>query len=117
MAAFATRPAAPADATAVFRAWQALRAHYAAMDSRIEPAPVSESEFITDFERRCARADLALIVAYSGRELAGFITAAIEPGQPDRMPEKHGTVGHLFVWPQHRRQGCARFLFEALVEW
>jgi GNAT superfamily N-acetyltransferase len=101
----------------VFRAWETLRGHYAAIDSRIEPAPVSEGEFAADLERRCARGDLALIVAYSGQELAGFITGAIEPGQPDRMPEKHGTVGHLFVWPQHRRQNCARLLFEALVEW
>ncbi len=117
MAEFEIRAAMPGDAGAVYAAWDTLRRHYAAVDDRIRPAPVSEAEFEADFTRRCARPDLALIVAFAGGELAGFITGAVEPGAPDRLPEEHGTVGHLFVWPAHRRRGCARLLFEALAAW
>jgi GNAT superfamily N-acetyltransferase len=113
----AVRPAQPGDAEAMYRAWESLRAYYASVDGRIIPAPVSESDFRADFVRRCARTDLAAFVAVEGHILRGFITGGLELNQPDRLPERHATVGHLFVEPAARRRGIGKRLFGALSEW
>jgi GNAT superfamily N-acetyltransferase len=113
----AVRPARAEDARDLFQAWQALRQYYASVDPRIVPAPVSFEEFRDDFLRRLARNDVAAFVATGSDGLAGFITGGIEPNQPDRLPELHATVGHLFVLPAFRRQGIARKLFDELSSW
>ena len=117
MSTLAIRAAEPGDAVAMYRAWEALRGYYASVDSRIIPAAVSEQDFRSDFVRRCARQDLAAFVAVEGSRLAGFITGGLEMNQPDRLPERHATVGHLFVEPTFRRRGAGKQLVAALREW
>lgn len=111
------RPAQAGDAAGVFQAWEALRKHYAALDPRIVPAPVSPEEFEDAFAERLAIATSAAFVAVEEHAVVGFISGIIEQNQPDRLPERHATVGHLFVDPAHRRDGIGRKLFEALAAW
>lgn len=112
------RAAQQGDAAALFAAWQALRAYYAATDARIIPAPVSQQEFAEDLARRLQRPDSAVFVATaSSGHIVGFITGSVEDNQADRLPERVATVGHLFVEPSARRNGAGRQLFAALAAW
>ncbi len=87
------------------------------MDRRVIPAPVTEPEFLADLEQALARKASVAFVAQVGEELVGFISGAIEANQPDRLPERHATIGYLFVDEPHRRSGIARALFGAVAAW
>ena len=111
------RLAESGDAPGLFREWQELRAHNAATDSRIVPAPVTETEFAAGLRELLARPTAAVFVAERENELVGFIRAGIEHNQPDRLPEQYVSVGYLFVDPSCRREGIGRRLFESVREW
>jgi GNAT superfamily N-acetyltransferase len=111
------RPAREADGPAIYRAWQALRTLNAGIDPRVIQVPVSEVEFMAGLRDGFNRPNARVFVAEAGGRIAGFISAAIEVNQPDRLPERHVTVGYLYVDPAHRRQGVARALLEAVREW
>ncbi|MGH2633349.1 MAG: GNAT family N-acetyltransferase, partial [Tepidiformaceae bacterium] len=111
------RPTEAADGAALYQAWQAIRLHYATTDRRIIPAPVSEQEFIAGLRERLARAESADFVATAEGHVVGFISGRAEENQPDRLPERHATVGHLYVDAGFRRTGVGRRLFEALADW
>lgn len=111
------RPATNADASALFREWQELRAHNAAADARIIPAPVTESEFSAGLSELLARPTAAVFVAEREHELVGFIRAGVEHNQPDRLPEQYVSVGYLFVDPSCRREGIGQRLFDSVREW
>lgn len=111
------RPATAADAPALFRAWQELRAYNASLDPRIIPAPVSETEFTAGLRELLARPTAAVFVAERAGRIVGFIRAGIEPNLPDRLPEQHASVGYLYVEPQCRRGGIGSELFEAVRDW
>lgn len=117
MTGVVVRPAAIADATEVFAAWQELRAHYAATDRRIVPSPVTRAEFEAAFQERLGRDEAASFVAMDGKRVAGFITGAIERNQPDRLPELYAAVGHLYVAGEYRRHGLGQELFAAFAAW
>jgi GNAT superfamily N-acetyltransferase len=111
------RPAREADGPAIYRAWQALRALNASLDSRVIQVPVSEVEFMAGLRDGFSRPNLRVFVAEREGLLAGFVSAALEINQPDRLPERHVTVGYLYVDPANRRQGIASALLEAVREW
>ncbi|MFN8508350.1 MAG: GNAT family N-acetyltransferase [Dehalococcoidia bacterium] len=111
------RIAAPADGPAIYRAWGAIREHYAATDGRVVNAPVGEPEFIAALRDSIARATSCTMVAERGEALAGFISGGIEQNQPGRLPERHATIGYLYVAPEHRREGIGRQLVGALSAW
>ena len=117
VAAVAIREARTDDAPALYEAWMRIRRHYASVDSRIVPAPVSAAEFAEGLSERIARPEAATFVAVAGSNIVGFITGGIEPGQPDRLPARHAAIGHLFVDEDRRRQGIGARLFRALAEW
>lgn len=111
------RPAQPGDGPVLFAAWSELRAHNAAIDRRIIPAPVSEAEFLEGLAQVLQRRASATFVAELNGRLAGFISGGIEANQPDRLPERHATVGYLYVQPACRRHGVGRHLFTAFARW
>ncbi|MGH2608899.1 MAG: GNAT family N-acetyltransferase [Tepidiformaceae bacterium] len=111
------RRATTADAPALFRAWQDLRAHNAGTDPRVIPAPVSEVEFTAGLRELLARPTASVIVAEVDARLAGFIRAGVEENAPDRLPEQHVGIGYLYVDPSSRRQGIGSALFHAVREW
>jgi len=117
VAAVVIREAREDDARALYEAWMGVRRHYAAVDPRIVPAPVSAEEFAVGLSERIVRPEAATFVAVAGPNVVGFITGGIEAGQPDRLPDRHATIGHLFVDEDRRRQGIGARLFRALAEW
>lgn len=117
MTATTVRPAREADGPAIYRAWQALRSLNAGIDSRVIQVPISEVEFMAGLRDGFSRPNARVFVAEHDGRVAGFISAAVEVNQPDRLPERHVTVGYLYVDPAHRRQGVARALLDAVREW
>lgn len=111
------RPAAFGDGPALFGMWQKAREHNALVDRRIVPVPVSEPEFLAQFEETIARRQSAAFVAEVNGQLAGFISGGVEANPPDRLPERHATIGYLYVSEQFRRRGVGRALFEAVARW
>lgn len=111
------RPAAPGDGPALFGMWQKAREHNALVDRRIVPVPVSQPEFLAQFEETIARRQSAAFVAEINGQLAGFISGGVEANPPDRLPERHATIGYLYVSEQFRRRGVGRALFEAVARW
>lgn len=117
MSGLQVRPAQADDGPAVYAAWQSLRHYYASVDRRIINAPVALDDFVDAYRERFGQGTAAAFVAVDGRRLAGFIICTIEHNQPDRLPERHATVGHLFVDPDYRRKGIGRKLFESVAGW
>lgn len=111
------RPAAASDGPALYAQWMAVRQYNASVDRRIIPAPVSENEFLAGFLEMLARDVAVAFVAEVDGELAGFISGGLGANQPDRLPEKHATVGYLWVAGRFRRLGLGRRLFAAVAEW
>ena len=111
------RPAVLSDAPTLYRAWQSIRQHYADMDRRIVQVPVTETEFTAGLRETLARPAAATFVAERGGAFVGFVSAGVEANQPDRLPERHATIGYLFVAPEVRRQGTGRALFDAVAAW
>lgn len=111
------RHATVEDAPALYKAWQALRSHNAGLDDRIRHLPVGEGEFALALREILARKTSQTFVAEHEGTLVGFISGAVEENQPDRLPERHVTIGYLFVDPAVRRQGTGRALFEAVRAW
>lgn len=105
------------DGTAVFAAWQALRAYYSSVDRRFMPAPVALEDFVAAYRERFGKGQGAAFVALAGGRLVGFISCTIEDSQPDRVPDRHVTIGHIFVDPENQRKGIGRRLFESLARW
>ncbi|MGI8926156.1 MAG: GNAT family N-acetyltransferase [Tepidiformaceae bacterium] len=113
----AVRPCVSADARALYPVWLAVRHHNAGIDARVVLAPVSEPEFRAGLDESLRRDFSAAYVAEDSGRLVGFISARIEAGQPDRLPEQHATIGYLYVGPGYRRKGIARQLVAAVREW
>lgn len=111
------RPLLAADAAKLFAAWQALREHYSGIDARIVQAPVTPADFSVAVREMADRPDACAFVAIEDERIAGFISGALERNQPDRLPEVHATVGHLYVSPPHRRRGLARELLAHVFDW
>lgn len=111
------RAASPADTPLIYRAWMSVREHYARTDARVMNAPVTEPEFAAGLRDTIARATTIALVAEDAGELVGFLSGGIELNQPDRLPERHATIGYLYVDPAHRRDGIGRALVAALGEW
>ncbi len=111
------RPAAPSDATWLYRAWQSLRQYNQSLDSRVRPAPISEAEFAVGLQQLVVRPSAITFVAESGGNRVGFGSATIQANQPDRLPERLATVGYLYVDPNVRRGGIGRKLFDAIASW
>lgn len=87
------------------------------MDRRVVHTPVSRDEFIADFsEMLHRRASVAFVAEVSG-EIVGFVSGSLEANQPDRLPERHATIGYLFVAEEHRRGGIGRRLFQGVADW
>ena len=111
------RPATPGDGPALFEHWQQARQHNAALDRRVMHVPVSRDEFILDFREMLGRQSSIAVVAEAAGEIVGFVSGSLEANQPDRLPERHATIGYLYVAEPNRREGIARRLFEAVAEW
>lgn len=111
------RPATPVDGPGLYGAWQRAREHNATIDRRILPVPISQPEFVADFEQMLNRKTSAAFVAELGGLLVGFISGGVEANQPDRLPQRHATIGYLYVDENYRRRGIARALFEAVATW
>lgn len=117
MSGIVVRLAEEQDGPAVFAAWQSLRGYYASVDRRFMPSPVPLEDFVAAYRERFGKGRGAAFVAVDGGRLAGFISCTIEDSQPDRVPDRHATIGHLFVDPDYRRNGIGRQLFESLSAW
>jgi ribosomal protein S18 acetylase RimI-like enzyme len=113
----AIRPARTDDGPRMYRAWEAVRAHNASRDSRVRYVPVTEAEFMAGLHEVIQRPQSIALVAENGSELLGFVSAGIEQNQPDRLPERHATIGYFYVVPGHRRAGIGRKLFDAVCRW
>lgn len=113
----AVRPLLAGDAPRLYEAWQALREHYGATDPRIVHAPVGPDDLAVAVLEMVDRTTACAFVAEEGGQIVAFISGAIELNQPDRLPERHATVGHLYVLPTHRRRGLARELLGHVFEW
>lgn len=113
----AIRLATVADIQGIYRAWQEMRQHNAALDRRIQLVPVNETEFAVALREVMDRATSVLLVAEARGAIAGFVAASVEQNQPDRLPERHATIGYIYVLPEHRRGGVARALTERLRQW
>jgi GNAT superfamily N-acetyltransferase len=87
------------------------------MDGRIVQRPVSETEFTAGLRETLSRSNAATLLAEDDGVFAGFVSAGIEANQPDRLPERHATIGYLYVEPSQRRRGVGRALFAAVAEW
>ncbi len=111
------RPAHISDATGLFDAWERLRRYNASQDARIVPVPVDRDEFVGAFESIVMRPGSATFVAADEGAVVGFIRGLIELNQADRLPERHATVGYLYIAPTHRRLGLGRRLFDAVATW
>jgi len=59
----------------------------------------------------------AVFVALEGGEPVGIITGRIYGTLLIRVHRKQGHVSSLFVAPEHRKQGAAGRLIEALLDW
>ncbi|MCZ2111653.1 MAG: GNAT family N-acetyltransferase [Dehalococcoidia bacterium] len=117
MSGVVVRLAEDADGPAVFAAWQVLRGHYASVDHRFLPAPVSVEEFVAAYRERFGTGRGAVFVAVDDDRLTGLISCTIEESPPDRAPGRHVTIGHLFVEPEYRLEGIGKRLFETLTRW
>lgn len=112
------RRATREDAAALYVLWSRAREHNARVDSRIVLRPVSLEEFAGALAQQLSRESSAVFVADGGPGgLRGFISGSIEAAQPDRVPERHATIGYLWVEPRWRRQGIARALVAELRRW
>ncbi len=117
LTAFQVRPAVPADASAIYLLWLRARAHNARIDPRIVLAPVGPEQFEAALRTQLERNTASVFVAECGGRIAGFISGAIESAGPDRLPERHATIGYLWVEPPYRRRGIARALVDAIARW
>lgn len=111
------RPATPADGPTLYRAWQHMREHNATHDPRIILAPVSEGEFCAGLHESLSRPGATTLVAESDAAIVGFVSASIVANTPDRLPERHVSIGYIFVEPAYRRAGIARALVDAVRAW
>ncbi|WP_322818656.1 GNAT family N-acetyltransferase [Tepidiforma sp.] len=118
LTAFGVRRAVPADADQLFPLWQRAREHNAKIDRRITLAPIDPEQFAVALHTHLQRKSTIVLVAETARaELAGFISGAIESAGPDRLPERHATIGYLWVEPPFRRRGIARTLVAEVARW
>ena len=111
------RAAEASDCPALYHAWQTLRQYNASLDGRIQLVPVSEPEFAAGLQQTIRRPSSAAFVAERDDALIGFGTCSLEGNAPDRLPERHATIGYLFVDPGARRAGVGRRLFAAMTLW
>ena len=111
------RAGRPTDGPSLYHAWESIRAHDAGLDDRIVSVPVSAEDFAADFAGYVGRQDAAAFIATEGNRIGGFVTCRVELAPADRIPERHVTIGYLFVDPGSRRQGLGRKLFDAVATW
>ena len=111
------RPTRASDSPALYESWQTMRTHNAGVDPRIVLATVSEQDFADATAAILERDESASFVAEEEGRLVGFITGGVEANQPDRLPERHVTVGYLYIDPSARRQGVAKRLVGSFAEW
>ena len=111
------RQAQIADGVNLYSAWQTLREYNSSLDTRIRLATVSERDFVASLEQTTKRASSSAFVAERDDHLIGFGTCALETNAPDRLPERHATIGYLYVDPTARRSGVGRLLFQAILLW
>jgi GNAT superfamily N-acetyltransferase len=111
------RSARPADGRTLYRAWQLMREHNASHDARIVLAPVSEVEFTAGLEESLSRPGALTLIAEDEGRTVGFVSASIMANTPDRLPDRHVSIGYIFVDPGSRRGGVARNLIEAVRRW
>jgi GNAT superfamily N-acetyltransferase len=113
----AIRRANPNDGPNLFSAWQQMRQHNASHDPRIILAPVTETDFSAGLYESLSRPGATTLVAEMEGQVVGFVSAAVVANTPDRLPERHVSIGYIFVDPDHRRGGVARSLVDAVREW
>ncbi len=111
------RRALATDGPGLYAAWIGLRRHYAGVDRRVVLVPVSENEFVGDLTEALSRGTATTFVAVDGGRVVGFASGSIEPGQEDRLPKYHATVGYVYVEASYRRAGIGRRLFDAVAAW
>lgn len=111
------RPATSSDGPAVYALWDQIRHNDADLDDRIVTMPIEERAFLADWSVQLARNTSHTFVASEDDALTGFVTVAIEAGAPGRLPERHATIGYLYVDPGHRGSGLGRKLFDAARAW
>jgi GNAT superfamily N-acetyltransferase len=117
MTATAIRRANAADGPTLYRAWLAMRQHNASHDPRIVLAPVSESEFCAGLYESLSRPGATTFVAESNGVVQGFVSASVVANTPDRLPDRHVSIGYIYVDQRYRRGGVARSLVEAVRGW
>ena len=111
------RRASPQDGRRLYGEWQQMRQHNATHDARIVLAPVSENEFSAGLAESLARPGVTTIIAEEGERIVGFVSATVTASTPDRLPDRHVSIGYIFVDPSRRRGGVARLLIDAVREW
>lgn len=113
------RPVEPRDEVAIARLWQALSDHHVRLDPRL-PVPVkgaAERYAARLVERRDDPTSRAYVAEVNG-EVVGYALGAVIDLHPDLFrPVESGYIADIYVDVDHRRQGVARALVEALHGW
>ena len=111
------RRATAKDSAALYVHWSELRRYNSSIDSRVMPVPVGPEDFAAGLDSVLARETSVAFVAETDGKLAGFISGGVERNHPDRLPERHATVGYLWVAASARRAGIGRQLVNAVTAW
>ncbi len=108
----------PGDVDAVVRLWKGEVDYHASIDPRLmvrEDAEASFRRFLT--RTAAAQADVIVLVADVGDEIAGFLVGMIRERTPVFVRSTHGYITDIYVDPRFRRRGIGRRLVEIAEEW
>ena len=83
----------------------------------LRPIAECRERYLSYLRTDLTQEDRAVFVALEGGEPVGIITGRIYGTLLIRVHRKQGHISSLFVDPEHRKQGAAGRLVEALLDW
>lgn len=113
------RPVEPRDEAAVARLWQMLTDYHVEIDSRLPGAtPGAAQRYAARMiERRDDPHTRALVAEVNG-QVVGYILGAVIDLHPDLFAHVDaGFIADIFVDPDYRQRGIARWLVDRMNDW